>query len=125
MKKKIKKWLGLVLALALVVGSLPVAPLPVYAGSDAVNTLDKDKFHVLVPYNMATKISFGTKSRKGSEALLTLGMSARPQQGVKSMLIGIAIGPKFGWSMKRMEPSFFRKIARVYFLVKMTITTSY
>lgn len=73
MKKKIKKWLGLVLALALVVGSLPVAPLPVYAGSDAVNTLDKDKFHVLVPYNTATKISFGTKSRKGSEAPVDLG----------------------------------------------------
>lgn len=83
MKKKIKKWLGLVLALALVVGSLPVAPLPVYAGSDAVNTLDKDKFHVLVPYNMATKISFGTKSRKGSEATIYLGDVSQASTGGK------------------------------------------
>lgn len=83
MKKKIKKWLGLVLALALVVGSLPVAPLPVYAGSDAVNTLDKDKFHVLVPYNMATKISFGTKSRKGSEAPVDLGDVSQASTGGK------------------------------------------
>lgn len=65
MKKKIKKWLGLVLVLALVVGSLPGAPLPVYAGSDAVNTLDKDKFHQLVPYNMATQIT-------GPDEMLTL-----------------------------------------------------
>lgn len=73
MKKKIKKWLGLVLALALVVGSLPVAPLPVYAGSDAVNTLDKDKFHEKVPCGMAAKISFGKKSRKSSDATIDLG----------------------------------------------------
>lgn len=83
MKKKIKKCLGLVLALALVVGSLPGAPLPVYAGSDAVNTLDKDKFHVLVPYNMATKISFGTKSRKGSEAPVDLGDVSQASTGGK------------------------------------------
>lgn len=83
MKKKIKKWLGLVLALALVVGSLPGAPLPVYAGSDAVNTLDKDKFHVLVPYNTATKISFGTKSRKGSEAPVDLGDVSQASTGGK------------------------------------------
>lgn len=83
MKKKIKKWLGLVLALALVVGSLPAAPLPVYAGSDAVNTLDKDKFHGKVPYDMATKISFGTKIRKGSEAPVDLGDVSQASTGGK------------------------------------------
>ncbi len=83
MKKKIKKWLGLVLALALVVGTLPVAPLPVYAGSDAVNTLDKDKFHEKVPYDMARQISFGTKSRKGLEAPVDLGDVSQASTGGK------------------------------------------
>lgn len=83
MKKKIKKWLGLVLALALVVGTLPVAPLPVYAGSDAVNTLDKDKFHVLVPYDMAAKISFGKKNRKSSDATIYLGDVSQASTGGK------------------------------------------
>lgn len=83
MKKKIKKWLGLVLALALVVGSLPGAPLPAYAGSDAANTLDKDKFHQWVPYDTATKISFGTKSRKGSEAPVDLGDVSQAPTGGK------------------------------------------
>ena len=83
MKRKIKKWLGLVLALALVVGTLPVAPLPVYAGSDAVNTLDKDKFHEKVPYDMATKIAFGIKSRKGSEVPVDLGDVSQASTGGK------------------------------------------